>query len=140
MTCIVLDGQSIRRRGRGVARVLRQVLPLLAAEQSGVPYVVLTTLEGKELLGPCASRVVTVPQMSQTRWEQFGLPWHARKIGATAVYSHAECGPLWGPPVLLHVPEDPHVRWEGAPAASSREYVRRSYESLVMGRSIRRGH
>jgi glycosyltransferase involved in cell wall biosynthesis len=74
--------------------------------------------------------------MPKTIWEQFALPWYARKLGAQAIYSHSECAPFWGPPVLLHVPEDPYQRWQGSPATTTKEHVRRSYQRLTVRRSL----
>ncbi|MHB8246179.1 MAG: glycosyltransferase family 4 protein [Acidimicrobiales bacterium] len=139
MTRVVLDGTALRRQGKGVARVLRHVLPLVGAgpESGDLECAVLTTEEGSELLGSITSEIVVVPEMPQSVWEQLGLPWYARKLGGRAIYSQSECGPLWGPPVVLHVLENPHTRWQGAPAGSSRERVRRIYQRLAMARGLR---
>ena len=77
-----------------------------------------------------------VPHATQSTWEQYGLPRHAKRIEADAIYSHAECGPLWGPPLLLHVPEDPFVRWQSAGADTRREQVRRVYQRATIRRGL----
>jgi glycosyltransferase involved in cell wall biosynthesis len=115
---------------------LRHVVPLLAGQGDGLEYVTLTTHEGSQVLGPFDGEVVTVPSMPKTFWEQAGLPWYARKLRAQAIYSHSECAPMWSPPVLLHIPEDPYVRWQGAPSTTTREHLRRLYQRLVMRRSL----
>src|SRR5271170_6665351 len=114
---------ALRRERRGVARVLQHVLPLLAGDPR-LDCTILTTAEGRESLDSTDAKFHVVGSMTQSAWEQFGLPWYARHVRADAIYSHAECGPLWGPSLLLHVPEDPFVRWEGAGATSLREHVR----------------
>lgn len=138
VTRVLLDGFAIREQGSGVSRVLREVLPLLAAEHRGLDYVIVSTAEGVRALGTIESEVVTAPSMPNSVWEQFGLPWYARRLRADAVYSHSECCPLWGAPVLLHVPEDPYIRWDYAPAITPREHVRRVYQRLVLRRSMYR--
>ena len=134
---IALDGMALRREGRGVARVLQQLLPLLAADPR-LDCVILSTREGREMLGPGGSlHLDEVRHMHQSVWEQFGLPWHARRVKADAIYSHAECAPLWGPPLLLHVPEDPFVRWHYTRADSLHEVARRTYQRTAVPRGLR---
>ena len=128
---VALDGMSLRRQGRGVARVLKHVLPLLTRDPR-LDCVILSTQEGREFLDFIPAEFHIARPMSQSAWEQFGLPWHARRVQADVIYSHAECGPTWGPPLLLHVPEDPFVRWDGAKADSPRERVRRAYQRLTI--------
>ena len=133
---VALDGMAIRRQGRGVTRVLQQVFPLLAADPR-LDCVILSTREGREILDLGSSVCFhEVPQSTQSAWEQFGLPWHARQVRADAIYSHAECGPLWGPPLLLHIPEDPFIRWQGINADSLRERVRRGYQRTTIRRGL----
>ncbi|HMK97598.1 MAG TPA: glycosyltransferase family 1 protein [Acidimicrobiales bacterium] len=127
---------AIRERF-GVARVLREVIPLLAASED-LDCVVFATREGLELLGPVDAEVVAVGGVPKSVWEQTGLPWHARRAGAEIIYSHSECAPAWGPPVLLHVPEDPYARWETGRATTAKERLRRRYQRLVTPRSVRR--
>lgn len=134
---VALDGMAIKRSGRGVSRVLRQVFPLMASTCEA-EYFVLTTAEGRELLGDSPVQLLDVPSMPHSLWEQSGLPAFARRYGADLIYSHAECAPLWGPDVLLHVPEDPYLRWETAFAEGWREQVRRRYERLAMEAGLRR--
>ncbi len=135
MVRVALDGMSLSRQGRGVARVLQHVLPLLTGDPR-LDCVILSTEEGREFLDfPSAKFHISHP-MFHSAWEQFGLPWHARRVQADVIYSHAECGPTWGPPVLLHVPEDPFVRWNGFKAASSRERARRAYQRLTIRRGL----
>ncbi len=61
------------------------------------------------------------------------------------MYSHRECGAFWGPPLLLHVPEDPEIRWQQEPLrlfgprhGKVHEFARRRYSRLLMDRSLRR--
>jgi glycosyltransferase involved in cell wall biosynthesis len=132
-----IDAMALREDGRGVSRSLRHLVPLLSAKEDGLRYVTLTTKGGRELLGEMDGEVVTVPAMPKSSWEQLGLPFFATKLGADVVFSRSECSPLWGPPVLLHVPEDPYVRWE-AMATTGKEKLRRTYQRLVMRASLRR--
>ena len=132
---VALDGMSLRRQGRGVSRVLQHVLPLLG-DDPRLDCVVLSTEEGRELLDFPSAEFHIAPSMTQSAWEQFGLPWHARRVQAAVIYSHAECGPTWGPPLLLHVPEDPFVRWNRFKADSSRERVRRAYQRVTIRRGL----
>jgi glycosyltransferase involved in cell wall biosynthesis len=134
---IMLDGMAIRPGGRGVARVLKQVLPLLAHRTDGPEYVIVTSEDGRAAL-PASLEIVTVPRMPMSLWEQLGLPEQARRLRARAVYCHAECGPLWGPPVVLHVPEDPYTRWAFSPADSPKEHVRRVYQRATTRASVLR--
>ncbi len=128
MVRVALDGRSLSRQGRGVTRVLQYVLPLLTRDPR-LDCVILSTEEGREFLDLPSAEFHVAPPMIHSAWEQFGLPWHARKVRADVIYSLAECGPTWGPPLLLHVTEDPFVRWNGAKAESSRERVRRARTS-----------
>ena len=135
MVRVALDGMALRRQGRGPARVLQHVLPLLA-DDPRLNCVILSTEEGRELFDFPSAEFHVAPSMTQSAWEQFGLPWHARRVQADVIYSLAECGPTWGPPLVLHVPEDPFVRWNGAKADSSRERVRRAYQRLTIRRGL----
>jgi glycosyltransferase involved in cell wall biosynthesis len=132
-----IDAMALREDGRGVSRSLRHLVPLLSAKEDGLRYVTLTTTEGRELLAETNAEVVMVPVMPKSCWEQLGLPFFATKLGADVVFSRSECAPLWGPPVLLHVPEDPYIRWE-AMATTGKEKLRRTYQRLVMRASLRR--
>lgn len=137
MTLVALDGKAIREDGRGTTRVMRQLIPLLSC-LPGLEYISLVTEEGNRLLGPSGGDRLVVPTMPNSVWEQFGLPWYARRAGAAMIFSSAECAALWGPRVLLHVPEDPRVRWRLMPATTRRERVRRIYQTITMGQGIRR--
>src|ERR1700733_4908767 len=134
---LAIDATAVRPSGRGVSRYLRQLLPLLTESGTGPDCVTFTTGEGRQLLDGCGGKIVVVPSMPSSIWEQVGLPWYARKFRAQVIFMHSECGPLWGPKVVLHVPEDPYIRWAGATAATWRERERRLYERTVMGKSLR---
>lgn len=137
-TRVAIDGMALLSGGRGIARSLRQLIPLLSTKSDHIEYVTLTSKEGRHLLGDFGGEVMVVPAMPKSLWELCGLPFYARKAGATFVFSLSECGTLWGPPVLLDVPEDPYIRWEGAPPDSSKERARRAFQRLMMCRSFRR--
>lgn len=137
MALVAIDGMALRNNGRGVARSMQQLIPLLSSH-GGLDYVALVTQEGSRLLGSYPGPRAIVPPMPKSIWEQFGLPWYARKVGAQLIFSRSECAPLWGPRVLLDVPEDPYIRWNLMPATSSREHLRRAYQRLTMSAGIRR--
>ena len=135
---VALDAMAIQRRGRGVSRLLRQLIPLLIRPAIGLDAFVLTTAEGAQLLGGLDGEVVTVPPMPKSIWEQTALPTLAKHHGADRLYTCSECGPLWGPATLLHIPEDPYIRWSTAAANTTHERVRRLYQRAVMGKSVAR--
>jgi glycosyltransferase involved in cell wall biosynthesis len=138
-TCVAIDAMALRRGGRGIARSLKHLVPLLSAKGDGLRYVTLTSAEGRELLRGVDANIVTVPAMPKSLWEMVGLPFYASKVGARLIFSRSECGTLWGPPLALHVPEDPYIRWSAAPTrVLSREELRRTYQRLTMRPSIRR--
>jgi len=91
-------------------------------------------VEGLDLGAP----VSAAPRVPATAWEQLVLPAVATRLRAAAVYSHRECGALWGPRLVLHVPEDPEIRWRREPTSDRRELARRRYSRLMMDRSLRR--
>ena len=146
---VVLDLRDIGRNRRGVARVLTEVGSRLLAWYPD-RYHGICGPGGPELMRDIRRDQVTViGQHSQAVFEQITLPLLARKLGAKAVYSHRECGALWGPPLLLHVPEDPEIRWSKGSArevmqivdlgrGTGRERSRRAYSRLIMNRSLRR--
>jgi glycosyltransferase involved in cell wall biosynthesis len=118
---------------------VRHVLPELAAGSAEFEGVILATKEGAEVLKLCQAEVLTVPAMSNSTWEQVGLPWYCRHIGAKAVYRHGSCGSMWGPPMLLHFTDDPRAAVAlGATRTSPRERVRRAYQYATVGRGLRR--
>ena len=135
---VALDAMAVQRSGRGVSRLLREIVPLLLKPTSGLDAFALTTAEGAELLGPVEGEVVIVPRTPKSAWEQTGLPWLATRHGADRLYTCSECGPLWGPSTLLHIPEDPYVRWAIAPVATHHERLRRWYQRATMARGVAR--
>ena len=64
------------------------------------------------------------------------MPRLAHRLRADAIYSHRECGPLWGPALVLHMPEDPEVRWARTPPVSLRQTARRVYSRALLRRSL----
>lgn len=112
---VVLDLRDLGVNSRGVARTLKEVgSRLLAGDPNR--YRAVCSAAGLPLL-PEADRaqVTVVPPHSQAVFEQLTLPMIAARLRASAVYSLRECGALWGPPLLLHVTEDPEVRWAREP-------------------------
>ena len=83
-------------------------------------------------------RATAVRPVPNAVWEQVVLPRTAARLGAAAIYSHRECGALWGPPQLLHVPEDPENPLATEPTTEVREQLRRRYSRLLMDRSLAR--
>jgi glycosyltransferase involved in cell wall biosynthesis len=121
-----------------VTRVLEELVPRLLALDPERYVVVATTAARDRLSAVPAARLRIVPRCPQSLWEQFALPLLARRERADAIYCHRECAPLWGPLTLLHVTEDPEVRWDHTAATSTRERARRLYSRLLMDRSLRR--
>ncbi len=142
---VVLDLRDLGVNSRGVARTLKEVgSRLLAGDPNR--YRAVCSAAGLPLL-PEADRaqVTVVPPHSQAVFEQLTLPMIAARLRASAVYSLRECGALWGPPLLLHVTEDPEVRWAREPmrlvgpgGGVGREIARRGYSRLIMNRALRR--
>jgi glycosyltransferase involved in cell wall biosynthesis len=132
----LFDALDLGHNPKGVGRVLSSVVPHLV-EQAPDEIVIVCTAAGIELLDPAAqARAVEVGRPLQTRWEQWSLPRLGRKLRAAATYSHREAGAMWGPPLVLHIPEDPEVRWERTPPRTAREHARRLYNRLLIRRSI----
>ncbi len=132
----VIDLGMLGRNRKGVGRVLAELGPRLAA--SDRVHLVCTPAALDHVAGIDRSRIGVLPATPQSVWEQVVLPATARRLGAGAVYSQMECGALWGPPLVLHVPEDPEVRWSREPATTLRERSRRHYSRALLDRSLRR--
>jgi glycosyltransferase involved in cell wall biosynthesis len=136
---LVLDLGVLGRNPKGVGRVLAELAPRLVARDPGRYRVVCTRAALPLLAGHVdQAAAVVVPAVPQAAWEQLVLPAAAARLRAGAVYSHQECGALWGPPLLLHMPEDPEVRWDREPVTTGREAARRAYSRAVLGRALRR--
>ncbi len=142
---VVLDLRDLGRNRRGVARALREIGSRLLIMDPD-RYRAVCCAAGIPLLeGVNPDQLTVVSQHSQAVFEQLTLPRVATRLGACAVYSHRECGALWGPPLLLHVTEDPEVRWSREPlklaapgGGFSREIARRAYSRLLMNRALSR--
>lgn len=136
---LVLDLVGLGINTKGVARVLAELAPRLFAlapqryravcSPAGLPVLRQLGIEDGS---------VVIRQVPTAVWEQVVLPGACTRLGAGAVYSHQECGALWGPPQLLHVPEDPEIRWQREPTTDIRERARRGYSRLLMDRSLAR--
>ena len=142
---VVLDLRDLGVNQRGVARALEEIgTRLLTAHPAR--YRAVCSAEGVPLLrGVDRDRLTVVRPHAQALFEQFTLPRIASCLEGRAVYSLRECGALWGPPLLLHVTEDPEVRWSretlkfvGPGGGFGREIARRCYSRLVMNWSLRR--
>jgi glycosyltransferase involved in cell wall biosynthesis len=136
VTRYLVDALDLGHNEKGISRVLLSLIPRLLERTDDI--LVACTLTGSELLGDrLQRRTVVVHRPLQSKWEQWDLPRLARRHCVAAVYSHREAGALWGPPLLLHVPEDPEVRWQRASPRSARERARRTYSRLLLRRSLR---
>lgn len=137
MKLVAIDGFDLRRRGKGVSRSLQNIIPRLLEAQGRLQYVVLTTTEGRGVMGEDAKDFcVNVPKMPGSVWEQFGLPHFASRAGADLIYTQRECGPVWGSPYVLHIHEDPALRWAIDQPSSFRERLRRAYTRVAFTRSL----
>ncbi len=138
MARYLVDAVELGHNPKGISRVLASLVPRLV-ERSNHEIFIACTVEGDDhLTGVPPGRVIHVARRLQSAWEQWGLPNAARRIQASAVYSHRESGAVWGAPLVLHVPEDPEVRWERNPPRSAREYARRLYSRATMRRALGR--
>jgi glycosyltransferase involved in cell wall biosynthesis len=135
----LIDAVELGHNPKGISRVLASLVPLVVARATMDEVFVACTVEAREALARVPSdRLVRVHRGLQSRWEQWGLPRLARRVGVGATYSHRESGALWGPPLVLHIPEDPELRWERDPPRSAREHARRAYSRTTMRRAIHR--
>lgn len=135
-SAFLIDAYDLGLNEKGIHRVLMSLVPELVLQDPRC--MVATTETGARLLRGSNAVVAVVPVMRKSVWEQWGLPRTAHLQGAVATYSHREAGALWGPPLVLHVPEDPEVRWAREPAGSATARARRAYSRGLMGRSLRR--
>ena len=136
---LVLDLLDVGVNTKGVARVLTELAPRMVA---------LAPDRYRAVCSPAALPIlsdlgltdgtVAVRRVPNAVWEQLVLPRTCARLGAGAIYSHRECGALWGPPQLLHVTEDPEVRWQREPTTDLREQLRRRYSRTLMDRSLSR--
>jgi glycosyltransferase involved in cell wall biosynthesis len=138
VTRYLIDAAELGRNPKGVARVLASLTPRLITRSPDTIFVACAVPSAAEAAGIPIDRVVSVKDTLQSRWEQWGLPRVALELDVAAVYSHRESGALWGPPLVLHVPEDPEVRWERDPPDSAREHIRRAYSRATMRRALGR--
>jgi glycosyltransferase involved in cell wall biosynthesis len=136
---LVLDLIGLGVNTKGVARVLTELAPRLFA-LAPQRYRAVCSPAGLPALRQLgiADGSVVIHRVPNAAWEQVVLPGICTRLGAGAVYSHQECGALWGPPQLLHVPEDPEIRWQREPTTDFRERARRGYSRLLMDRSLAR--
>src|SRR4051794_27887003 len=123
MARYLIDAFDLGRNQKGITRVISCLLPQLTAQSSN-KILVVTTAAGLPLL-PGGNDPIVVTTGLQSEWEQWGLPRLARDLRVDAIYSHRECGPSWGPPIVLHIPEDPAVRWRRSPPRSARDRARK---------------
>jgi GT2 family glycosyltransferase/glycosyltransferase involved in cell wall biosynthesis len=135
---VLIDARDLGINRKGVGRVLAEVIPRLVSLDPS-RYCVVTTHRGLPLLDRVdPGQIVSLPICPQTAWEQLVLPGLGAVLGARAIYSHRECGSLWGPSLLLHLTEDPEVRWTRETSKTLRESARRWYSRAFMNPSLRR--
>lgn len=137
---VVVDAFDIRIRGKGISRAMQNIATGLGARSNAsCRYVILTTAEGAGVLGEDERlSIKLVPSMPGTVWEQIGLPFFARSVGGRLIYAHRESAPLISPPYILHIPEDPEIRWRRDPPRGMKERARARYQRLVVRRSLDR--
>lgn len=139
MALIGIDAFDLRPRGKGVSRVLQNIVPHFLRSSSPFCYLIITTDEGKQMLHPSLrDAVARAPMMLGSAWEQFALPLLAKRNGVDLLYLHRESAPLWGPPYVLHVPEDPEIRWQRTPPTTHRDRLRRLYTRAVFPMALSR--
>jgi glycosyltransferase involved in cell wall biosynthesis len=142
---IILDLQDLGVNTFGVGRTLAEVATRLLALDPGRCRAICTEASLPLLRDVDRSLLTVVHWTPRTFFEQVTLPLVSARLGAGAVYSFRECGALWGPPLLLHVTEDPEVRWSQESLRESstegrvpQEIMRRTYSRFLMNRSLRR--
>lgn len=142
----VLDLRDLGLNRRGVGRVLKEIGSRLLVWYPESYHAICGPAGPQILRDIDADLLTTVGQHPAAVFEQITLPLLASRLRARAIYSHRECGALWGPPLVLHVPEDPEVRWSrqsmqvvrAAGEAAGREMARQAYSRLIMNRSLRK--
>ena len=136
---LALDLGVLGVNTKGVARVLTELAPRLVALAPD-RYRAVCTPAGLDVLRQLgiADHAEVIRRVPNAAWEQVVLPGACARLGAGAVYTHQECGALWGPSQVLHVPEDPEIRWRREPTTDFRERARRGYSRLLMDRSLAR--
>ena len=142
----VLDLRDLGLNRRGIARVQKEIASRLLAWYPERYHAICGRVGWPVLRDIDADLLTIIGHRPAAVYEQITLPLLASRLRARAVYSHRECGALWGPPLLLHVPEDPEVRWSrqsiqvvrAAGAGVGHEVARQAYSRLVMNQSLRR--
>ncbi len=134
----LVDARAIGTNPKGVGRVLTEVSRQLIRLDPDQYHFLCTTQGDPALREMGATRRHVLPRLPTSAWEQLVLPAAATAIKAAATYSHGECGALWGPPLLLHLTEDPAVRWARDPPSHLRERARRLYSRGFMKPSLKR--
>lgn len=136
---VLLDLHSLGANRKGVERVLREITPRLLGIDPHRYHLAVALPSVPDLYPDLdANQVTLVPRHPGSIWEQIELPRLATRLDVGAIYCHGECGPLWGPPFLLHLTEDPEIRWAREPHPTARERARRSYSRVFLNRSLRR--
>jgi GT2 family glycosyltransferase/glycosyltransferase involved in cell wall biosynthesis len=135
---ILLDARDVGINRKGVGRVLEELVPRLMLVDPGRYIAVVTPAAKTRFAAVDPARLRTVRLFPQSVWEQLVLPLVAALLRVDATYCHRECAAIWGPPVLLHVTEDPEVRWERQLDPDRRERARRRYSRFFMDRSLQR--
>ena len=134
----LIDAMELGHNPKGISRVLEALTPRIVSQASNDVFVACTSEGAQRLRDVPGNRIITVRRHVQSHWEQLALPMTARRIGASAVYSHRESGAIWGPPLVLHVPEDPEVRWSRTSPDSARGLLRLVYSRMTMRLALRR--
>jgi GT2 family glycosyltransferase/glycosyltransferase involved in cell wall biosynthesis len=135
---VLLDARDVGINRKGVGRVLEEVVPRLIRLDPDRYVVIATRAARSRFVDIGAGQLRIVRCFPQTVWEQIVLPFVGAVLDVDATYSHRECAAIWGPPVLLHVTEDPEVRWKREANPVRRARARRRYSRWFMNRSLRR--
>ncbi len=135
---ILLDARDVGINQKGVARVLEEIVPRLLDIDPDRYEVVATSVARDRFAGIGSKKLKAGIGRSAISVEQVVLPSIASRLGVDAIYCHRECSAIWGPPVLLHVTEDPEVRWARESDPPVREQLRRLYSRVFMDRALQR--
>jgi glycosyltransferase involved in cell wall biosynthesis len=135
-----VDATPLGIRGKGVARYVRELLPVLAEAMDELDVVVLAPPEAELPRGAEHLERVDVRARPAVAWEQAGLPLAARRAGLSLVHTTTDRLPLVpSAPVVVYLFEDPRYRIEAAKAeAGAKERATNALTQALFPLSLRR--
>lgn len=145
-----IDAYFLRQSGRGVARVLNNLIKALCEleDRRPVSEIVLfgSTDQDFTRAAPHLATSVEAGLISFARggsdrtylgWQQLVLPGLMRRSGTDVLYVHGDHIPMTPSRVVFHVPEDPTVRWRlGDGYSGATAWVSRGIRRALYRRSL----